>query len=198
MTVALLLSGGMDSVCIAHWKRPQFGITIDYGHGPGPGEIRAASAVCDSLGIKHFVLRADISALGSGDLAGKTPANGAPASEWWPYRNQFLLTLAAMKCFSLEVTELMIGALSTDGFHADGTADFVECMNKLFAMQEGHLRISAPAIRLNAIELVEVSETPLSVLSWAHSCHVSEVACGFCRGCRKHYETMEACFENAY
>ena len=198
MTAALLLSGGMDSVCISYWKRPNYGITIDYGHNPGPGELRAASAVCNALNIEHIIVTADISALGSGDLAGTAPVTGAPASEWWPYRNQFLLTLAAMKCQSLEVPDLMIGALKTDGFHSDGTIEFIEHMNNLFGMQEGELTVSAPAIELSAVELVKFSGTPMSILSWSHSCHLSEVACGFCRGCRKHYETMEACFEIAY
>ena len=198
MTTALLLSGGMDSVCITHWKRPSFGITIDYGHNPAPGEIRAASAVCNALDIEHIVLRTDISALGSGDLAGKAPTDGAPASEWWPYRNQFLLTLAAMKCHSIGVSVLMIGAIKTDGFHADGTIGFIDQMNRIFELQEGELKITAPGIEYTAEELVRVSETPLHVLSWAHSCHVSEIACGFCRGCRKHYETMEATFGTAY
>lgn len=198
MTVALLLSGGMDSVCIAYWTRPAYGITIDYGQKPGPGETRAASAVCDALAIEHIILEADISALGSGDLAGAEPVEGAPASEWWPYRNQFLMTLAAMKCHALGVTNLMIGALKTDGFHADGTAEFVARMNDLFALQEGELQITAPAIDMNAQELVETSQVPLGVLSWSHSCHVADIACGFCRGCRKHYDTMEACFGIAY
>ena len=44
---------------------------------PARGEIRAAAAVCDALDIEHIVLRTDISALGSGDLAGKAPTDGA-------------------------------------------------------------------------------------------------------------------------
>lgn len=198
MDVALLLSGGMDSICIAYWKRPKYGITIDYGHNPRLGEIQAASTVCKALNIEHIVITADISALGSGDLVGTTPVSDAPASEWWPYRNQFLITLAAMKCQSINVSNLMIGTLRTDGFHSDGRPEFIELMNDLFTMQEGHLTISSPAIKLSAVELVEESGIPLSILSWSHSCHTSEVACGFCRGCRKHYETMEKCFGTAY
>lgn len=195
---ALLLSGGMDSVSIAWWKRPKYGITIDYGQKPAPGEFRAASAVCRSLGIEHIVVSADISALGSGDLVDSTPSDEAPASEWWPYRNQFLLTLAAMRCHQLNVNVLMIGALKTDSFHADGTIEFIEQMNNLLSLQEGSLSIVAPAIGLTAGELVQASSVPLEILSWSHSCHVAEVACGFCRGCRKHFETMETEFGTAY
>jgi len=195
---ALLLSGGMDSTAIAYWKRPSVAITIDYGQKPAPGEIRAASAVCAALDIMHVVISADISALGSGDLVGEAPSDGAPASEWWPYRNQFLISLAAMKCHQLGQSELMIGALNTDGFHADGTLEFIERINALLSLQEGSLSVSAPAITLTAAELVRRSEIPEELLCWSHSCHVAETACGFCRGCRKHFETMEACFGHAF
>ena len=92
----------------------------------------------------------------------------------------------------------MIGALRTDGFHTDGTAAFVERMNSLFALQEGELIVEAPAIALDAVELVRASQVPAEILSWAHSCHVAEYACGFCRGCRKHYETTEVINGAAY
>lgn len=195
---ALLLSGGMDSTAIAYWKRPSVGITIDYGQKPAPGEIRASAAICSALDMKHVIIRADVSALGSGDLVGDEPSNEAPASEWWPYRNQFLISLAAMKCHKLRQSELLIGALKTDGFHADGTSEFIEKINSLLSLQEGNLRVTAPAITLTATELVRQSQIPEKLLCWSHSCHIAETACGFCRGCRKHFETMEACFGHAY
>lgn len=188
----------MDSIAIAYWKRPRYGITVNYGQMPAKGEIRAASAVCKTLDIEHVVIHADVSALGSGDLAGLPPAVDAPATEWWPYRNQFLLTVAAMKCLSLKATKVMIGALKTDSFHADGTAEFIGRMNELFQLQEGNLEVTAPAIDLTAVELVQKSQTPHSVLAWSHSCHVASEACGNCRGCQKHFETMLACFSHAY
>lgn len=183
MKRALLLSGGMDSVAIAYWKRPDLAITIDYGQKPAAGEVRAATAVCADLGIRHQVVSVDIASLGSGDLSDSPPAEGAPASEWWPYRNQFLLTVAAMRCYAESANMLMIGALRTDGFHADGTAGFIEQINNLFALQEGELKIEAPGIGFDAVELVRASGIPQEVLAWSHSCHVSEYACGTCRGC---------------
>lgn len=198
MTAALLLSGGMDSTAIAYWRQPGCAITINYGQRPAEGEIRAAGAVCKALDIEHLVIHADISSLGSGDLVGLPQVSNAPATEWWPYRNQFLLTVAAMKCLSLDIPELMIGALKTDGFHADGTAEFVRRMNDLFSLQEGELKVIAPAIDLTAAELVQESQAPHSLMAWSHSCHAAAYACGYCRGCRKHYETMQTCFSHGY
>ena len=192
MKRALLLSGGMDSTSIAFWRPPDLAITIDYGQRPAAGEVRAASAICQAVGIPHEVISCDLSLLGSGDLAGSEPNANAPASEWWPYRNQMLVTLAAMVCAKHGMECLEIGALRTDGFHVDGRAEFIETLSSLLAMQEGSLRLSAPAVHLSAEELVVESKIPMELLAWSHSCHVSDYACGTCRGCEKHYRTMQA------
>ncbi|RAI54650.1 7-cyano-7-deazaguanine synthase [Roseicella frigidaeris] len=192
MSTALLLSGGMDSVAIAWWRRPEIAVTIDYGQRAAAAEVRAAAAVCAELGIEHLVQRVDLAALGSGDMAGRPRLAEAPVPEWWPFRNQMLVTLAAMAVIPRGARRLLIGCLATDGAHADGRAAFVEAMDGLLAMQEGGMRLEAPAIGLTAVELIRASGVPPETLAWAHSCHVAEHACGMCRGCQKHYETLEA------
>ena len=189
---ALLLSGGMDSVALAWWKRPYIGITIDYGQAAAEGEIRAAGAVARCLGIRHEIIRVDCSSLGSGDMAGSTPISVAPVTEWWPYRNQMLATLAAMKAVGLGIGEIMLGSVATDSSHVDGTEAFYHALNAVVEMQEGAIRVSVPAIHLSSVELIKSSGIPRSVLSWAHSCHKSDLACGCCRGCHKHALTMSA------
>ena len=109
MTAALLLSGGMDSTALAYWMRPQVAITIAYGQLCAAGEIDAASAVCAQLGIKHEVIRVDCSALGSGDLSDRPALAIAPVSEWWPFRNQLLITLAGMRALEYGLSDVMIG-----------------------------------------------------------------------------------------
>lgn len=191
MRTALLLSGGMDSIAIAYWLRPEVGITVAYGQRAAEAEVRAAAAVCDALGIEHHVIEANLSALGSGDMAGLAPATMAPVSEWWPFRNQMLVTLAAMRAVVLDVNKLLIGSLRTDGIHADGKAAFIAAMSGVLECQEGALSLDAPAIKLSAAELIKTSGVPMDILAWAHSCHVANEACGMCRGCRKHYETVD-------
>lgn len=191
MKSALLLSGGMDSIAIAYWKRPDYAITVSYGQRAAQAELQASAAVCESLNIQHLVINADLSALGSGDMAGCQPDALAPASEWWPFRNQMLITLCAMKAVQVGVGKLYIGCLGTDGFHADGRPFFVSVMSELLRTQEGGLTLEAPANQLTACELIKTSGVPPEILAWSHSCHVSNEACGMCRGCRKHYETLE-------
>ncbi len=188
----------MDSVAIAWWRKPDLAITVDYGQRPAAAEVRAAAAVCTALNIRHEVIKADLSALGSGDMAGAPELPEAPMPEWWPFRNQMLVTLGAMLAISQRMRTLLIGCLATDAMHMDGSSAFVGAMDHLLAMQEGGVRLEAPAIGMTATQLLQASEVPAEVLAWAHSCHVAEHACGVCRGCRKHYETLEALGSDPY
>lgn len=198
MSTGLLLSGGMDSVALAWWCRPEFAITLDYGQKPARAEVAAASAVCEQLGIQHVVQHVGLAALGSGDMAGRPALDEAPVPEWWPFRNQMLVTVAAMALIGQGVRRLLIGSLATDRIHADGTPEFVAAMDGLLAMQEGGMRLEAPAARMTGPELIQAARVPPEVLAWAHSCHVADQACGICRGCQKHYETLETLGHSPY
>ena len=195
---AILLSGGMDSIAVAYLRRPSVAFTIDYGQLPAAGEIRAASAVAEELKIDHEIIKIDLRALGSGDMAGQGAIEVAPNPEWWPFRNQMLVTLSAMRGIALGVNCLLIGTVKGDDSHADGRREFISAMDGLLELQEGGLRLEAPAIELTASELIGMSGVPGELLSWAHSCHVSAYACGICRGCHKHYHTYEEIGTNPY
>lgn len=181
----------MDSLAIAWWKRPHIAITIDYGQKAAEAEKRASAAVCQEIGIEHHILHIDCSSLGSGDMVLAKPDPAAPASDWWPYRNQLLITLAAMKCIGLGVQKLLIGTVLSDGSHIDGTPEFVQLMDKLLRLQEGGLQIEAPAIGLSTADLIHQSELPSGILAWAHSCHKANTPCWSCRGCNKYRETYD-------
>ena len=89
------------------------------------------------LGIDHHTIRADCSSLGSGDLCGTNSLPGAPTSDWWPFRNQLLITLAAMHAVRLGVKRLLLGTVRSDSFHVDGTERFMEAVDRVLRMQEG-------------------------------------------------------------
>lgn len=194
MNKAILLSGGMDSIALAYWKRPSIAITIDYGQLAAETEVRASKIIADILGMQHHVIKVDCSPLGTGDLLNTGSLSISPSSEWWPYRNQLLVTLALMKAIKIGASEVMVASVKSDGFHKDGTREFYEQINKLSTYQEGGLIVSAPCITLNTVELIKISEIPKSVLFWAHSCHKSSIACGACRGCLKYAQVMNELF----
>lgn len=185
----LLLSGGLDSSSIAYWKRPDVCLTVDYGQRPARGETAAAEAICNELELRHETVTVDLSALGSGTLAGKPTSRLAEAEEWWPYRNQMLITLAGMRFVGDGLQEIMIGALRSD-VHADGKAPFLRTVDRLMSLQEGHVVVTAPARKLNPEKLLELSGFPHALLGLTFSCHVMEYPCGRCRGCEKHLATL--------
>lgn len=190
MNGVLLLSGGMDSASIAYWVRPRFALTIDYGQAAAHAEIQAATAIAQQLSISHAVLHCDLKALGLGRMAGLAPSDLSPTPEWWPFRNQLLITLAAAHAIKCRADAVIIGTLATDATHADGTHDFLRRMDELLGLQEGAIRLIAPARDLDAVGLAKRASAPRSLLGYTHSCHSAVVGCGRCRGCDKRAETI--------
>lgn len=189
---AILLSGGMDSTALTWLTRPELAITFDYGQLAARGEVQAATAVCESLGIRHRTITINCRELGSGDMAGTLPVTAAPVPEWWPFRNQLLITMAAAVALNEGMRGLVVGSVANDSSHADGRRPFFEAMNRVLVIQEGEMVLLAPAIEQTTVDLCQKSEVPFEILAWAHSCHISDFACGVCRGCVKHRETMNA------
>ena len=185
---AILLSGGMDSIALAYWSRPEIAITLDYGQKAAVAEIAAATRVAKCLGMEHYILHIDCSSLGSGDLVGSKPIDDAPVR---PYRNQMLVTLALMKAIQLDVCELMVGSVKTDAQHTDGTREFYERLSAVVEMQEGGIKVTAPAIEMTTVGLVKKAGVPENILMYAHSCHTGNVPCGHCHGCNKYMYVKE-------
>lgn len=190
LSTGVLLSGGMDSIAIAWWKRPQWAVTIDYGQNAAEAEKVAAAQVCKELGIEHDAISVDCGALGSGDMSGTIPHARASTSDWWPYRNQLLVTLACMRAISRNIHTLFIGTVRSDAeSHLDGTAEFLSNIDRLVSNQEGGLRVVAPGIEFTTAQLVKMAQVPPNLLAWSHSCHKANISCGNCRGCYKYLET---------
>lgn len=188
---AVLLSGGMDSAALAFWLKPDLAITVDYGQLPAAGEIRAATAIASALEIPHEIITTDTRKLGLGTMAGASSSQ-SPFPEWWPFRNQLLLTVAAMRLAASGPGEIAIGTVATDKVHSDGRPEFFDAFRVLLSCQEPLIELSAPASQLTSAELIVKSGVPLDILGWTISCHVASVGCGDCRGCYKHIETMAA------
>lgn len=190
---ALLMSGGLDSSAIAWWLRPDVCVTIDYGQRAAQGEMAASVAICKAIGLQHRKIEVDLSSLGSGTMANKASVARGVAAEFWPYRNQMLVTLAAMLLMPEGIEEIMVGSVSTDR-HADGRAPFYRALDRTVALQEGGVHVTAPARRFSTPKLLQISGFPYDLIGLTFSCHVHEYACGQCSGCLKHRQ----CVEDAY
>jgi 7-cyano-7-deazaguanine synthase len=189
----LLLSGGLDSAALAAWIKPDVALTIDYGQLPAEAEIRSSRNVCRELGVSsHEVLTIDCSPIGSGLLAGTESESISPCPEWWPFRNQLLVTFAAAWGVEHGATEIYTGSLASDSRHIDGTREFYERLDGLVSLQEGDMRVLTPAIEMSGATLIEQSGVTDAVLAWTHSCHRSNYACAACPGCAKRREILLA------
>lgn len=181
----ILLSGGIDSICLTYGIKPEIAYTLDYGQTVAEREIYVSKFICKELNIEHKVISVDCKSLGSGTLANSSNLSFSPSEEWWPYRNQLIITLALMQGVKDGIKELHLASVKSDEFHKDGTKKFYEYINKLVSYQEGEISIICETIDLFSHELAIKYNVPLELLSIAHSCHISNVACGKCSGCIK-------------
>lgn len=181
----ILLSGGVDSICLAYGIKPDIAYTIDYGQTVADREIYVSKYICKELNIEHKIIKVDCKSLGSGTLANSENLSFSPSDEWWPYRNQLIITLALMQGIKDEIKELHLATVKSDEFHKDGTKKFYEYINKLVSFQEGEISIKCDTNDYYSHELVAKYDVPLTLLSIAHSCHISNIACGKCSGCTK-------------
>ncbi|TDS52417.1 7-cyano-7-deazaguanine synthase [Myroides indicus] len=182
---AILLSGGIDSISLAYNLKPEIAYTINYGQTVAEREIYVSEYICKVLNIKHKVISVDCSSLGSGTLANKKNLKSSPSEEWWPFRNQLLITLSAMQAINDGVSEIYLASVKSDKFHTDGTKKFYDLINETVVFQEGNIKILCPTLELYSHELVQNFNVPLELISIAHSCHISNLACGKCSGCTK-------------
>lgn len=186
---AVLFSGGFDSACLVALIRPKVCYFVDYGQVTALGECNAANFISRQLGIALVILSTDLRGLGQGTLAGDAACMEGQPSEWWPYRNQMLITLAGMRAFKDGVSEIIIGTVKTDANrHRDGTQEFVESISSLMGLQEGGLSVSAPAMGMTQEELALCSGIPERLLLKSFSCHRANFHCGDCPGCAKRAE----------
>ncbi|MBN9292387.1 MAG: 7-cyano-7-deazaguanine synthase [Flavobacteriia bacterium] len=182
---AVLLSGGIDSICLTYGIKPQIAYTIDYGQTVAEREIYVSEFICKELGIQHKCIKVDCRNLGTGTLANSKEHKLSPSVEWWPYRNQLLITLACMQGIKDEVQEIYLASVKSDCFHKDGTQEFYNFINTLVEYQEGKIKIFCPTLEFYSHELASIYDVPIELLTIAHSCHISNIACGRCSGCTK-------------
>ena len=191
----MLLSGGMDSAAVAAIERPEYALFIDYGQAPAKAERTAARAVADHLGLDLAELSVDFSALGSGLITDSPQIPNAPSPEWFPFRNQFLVTVAAAHAVKNSQNAVLLGIVSGDGDrHADGTSEFILNLDSLLRSQEMEIRLLAPQAKTAPSDLLVQSGLPEEVVRLTHSCHVSNDPCRACPGCDRRDEILSLTF----
>lgn len=171
----------------------------------GGGERRAARSIAADLELTLHEIAIDLTAFGYGTMTGIARSRladeaGQPGQdekiappEHWPYRNQALVTIAAMALAQERVATILIGTVAGDDEHNDGTSAFRETLSRLLMVQSGP-KLEAPAAGSSIEAWLLNHPVPEEIMRWTFSCHVSEWACGACRGCAKHDQVMRAMY----
>jgi 7-cyano-7-deazaguanine synthase len=165
-------------------------IFIDYGQITVDGERAAAQRICKLLDLELVEISCDASMIGSGSL--RFGAAAGLRKEYWPFRNQFLLTIGAMYGETYAVDEILFGSVKEDLRFPDCTKKFFDRCNHLISLQHSGIRISAPAVEMSVIDLVKRSNMTWEIFGWCHSCNVSARSCGQCGSCVKASRVLAA------
>ena len=194
----MLLSGGLDSAAVAAIERPDRALFIAYGQAAAEAEHTAAQAVADYLDIHLDVLTVDASDIGTGTLVSEPQIDLAPNPEWFPFRNQLLVTLGAAHAVKHGLGAVLLGTVADDGLHqADGTRRFVSSLDALLRTQEGQIRVAAPCADVSTPQLLTQSRLPREVVAMTHSCDIAIAACGDCNSCRRRQVTISTVHEGS-
>jgi 7-cyano-7-deazaguanine synthase in queuosine biosynthesis/nucleoside 2-deoxyribosyltransferase len=180
----LLLSGGLDSSAIAAIEKPNRLLFVDYGQMSGSAERAAARAIATHLALPLDELEIDLTTVGAGMLVDSPPSIQETAPEWFPYRNQHLATIAASHALKCGLKSVILGLVAGDGSrHVDGRPSFVSMLDGLISQQEGGVRLVAPHIRTDPVELIAGCGLPEAIVRQTYSCHTANEACDICPGC---------------
>lgn len=203
--VVAVVSGGMDSVTLAHRLHAAGHaiklLSVDYGQRHRR-EIACARACAARLGVEHCI--ADLSALrpllgGSAltDDAVPVPHGHYEAESMKltvvPNRNMLLLATAAAWAVSLEFDAVAIGAHRGDhAIYPDCRAEFHEAMDAALSLCDWHpVRVLRPFIAMSKAEIAAEGARLGVPFAETWSCYEGgDIHCGRCGTCVERREAF--------
>ena len=169
----VLLSGGIDSACCAHWYASAgytvTGLFIDHGQHARIYEGRAAADLARALSIDLRMLSIEGLAPRVGNIKG---------------RNAALLLLALMHS-SFECGVVAIGVHAGTAYE-DCSPVFVDEMQRVFDLYSyGRIRVGAPFLHWSKHEILSYARSASIPLDKTRSCErETSQPCGQCLSCR--------------
>ena len=204
--VAVLVSGGMDSVVALHAAREECEVVValsfDYGSKHNHREIPLARHHAEQLGVLHEVIElAFMNELFRSDLlqsGGEIPEGHYEESNMEatvvPFRNGIMLAIAAGLAESREAEGLVIAAHSGDhAIYPDCREEFMASMGDAIELGTyGKINLIRPFISLRKEEIA-VRGSELGVdFAQTWSCYRGgEIHCGKCGTCVERREAFQ-------
>ncbi len=201
-----VLSGGLDStVATANFKENYHihALTFNYGQRSADMEIKSARAVCQEIEAEHTVIELPwlselgVSALTSDsdvpepsitELDDKDSSIETAIKVWVPGRN-ILFTAIANSFAESEGADIIIVGwdLEEAVTFPDNSKDFLNAFNNVLKVGSfDEIKIEAPLINMNKVEIVNLGNDIGAPLNLSYSCYKGfEAHCGVCESCMR-------------
>jgi 7-cyano-7-deazaguanine synthase len=192
----LLLSGGLDSssllFCTLASGIKVTPLFIDYGQPTATMEWQAACAVTKSAHIdKPIAVRVEnlyrkITPLLRG--AKSTSHSG----EYFPSRNFFLLSVASIYAYNLDITRILIGFVEgTAQLFPDTSQKFLYAINALIAVEHPHIIVEAPFVTRKKEQIVKEAVALGLPFQVTYSCNFNSMShCWVCSSCKDRWACL--------
>ncbi|MBD5358408.1 MAG: 7-cyano-7-deazaguanine synthase QueC [Bacteroides sp.] len=199
----IILSGGMDSVTLLHYKKDKIALAVsfDYGSNHNAREIECARRQCELLGIDHIVIPLDFmgkyfksSLLEGADLipTGRYDDENIKSTVV-PFRNGIMLAVACGLAESRGLKHVMMANHGGDhAIYPDCRPEFVEAMSR--AMQCGTyegITLEAAFTNITKSDIARIGKEIGVDYAMTYSCYKGgERHCGKCATCVERKEAM--------
>ncbi|MCI5912737.1 MAG: 7-cyano-7-deazaguanine synthase QueC [Prevotella sp.] len=199
----IIVSGGMDSITLLHYRKEQISlaVTFDYGSNHNRRETEYAAYHCKSLGIEHIVIPLSF----IHDYFKSSLLQGADAipeghytaenmkSTVVPFRNGIMLAVACGIAESRGLDRVLIANHNGDhAIYPDCRENFIAAMGK--AMEAGtyeHISIDAPFTDISKTDIALIGKRLGIDYSKTYSCYKGgEKHCGKCGTCVERKEAL--------
>lgn len=200
----IILSGGMDSVTLLHYKRENIALAVsfDYGSNHNAREIECARKQCEILGIEHLVIPLEFmgryfkSSLleGADSIPEGHYADENMKSTVVPFRNGIMLSVACglAECRGLQHV-MMANHGGDHSIYPDCRPEFVKAMSDAmkYGTYEG-ITIEAAFTDITKADIARIGKELGVDYSLTYSCYKGgEKHCGKCGTCVERREAME-------
>ena len=183
--IAVLFSGGVDSMLLAHkaHRGEQLGalIFVNYGQPAAIEEHKASKQWAIDHGYDLHVIKIDI----AGTNERMNTGTGSDGLRELPGRNLIMLSQAANIAIQRGCDRLWYGANAADRDYADCTPQFVRSVNQCFKASGLSIMVDAPLVRMDKRQIVRDARGVGMDIARAWSCYQSDDGepCGMCNSC---------------
>lgn len=199
----IILSGGMDSVTLLHYKKDRISLAVsfDYGSNHNAREIECARRQCALLGVEHLVIPLDFmgkyfrSSLleGADSIPEGHYADDNMKSTVVPFRNGIMLAVACGLAESRGLGHVMMANHGGDhAIYPDCRPEFVNAMSD--AMRYGTydgITIEAAFTNITKGDIARLGQRLGVDYAMTYSCYKGgEKHCGKCGTCVERREAM--------